>query len=160
VPIFSLARLTAERARSLVWLIRLVEKGQQMGAAPHLPQSKVAGATEGSPQVGVPAWPDVEELLQRLAATGRPIPTPLSPEGTISSYQPGRRLLLEANAGSRWVAVESIRECWETFERLGRIRRQDVLEPGRCSAFMIALFQQVPGVSEQFGEDHYLVLPT
>ncbi len=68
--------------------------------------------------------------------------------------------MLESNVGSKWLAVESIRECWETFERLGRIRRQDVLEPGRCSAFMIALFRQVPGVAEQAGEDRCLVLPT
>jgi hypothetical protein len=56
--------------------------------------------------------------------------------------------------------VDSIHECWETFERLGRIRRRDVLDPGRCSAFMIALFRQVPGVVEQPGADLYLVLPT
>ena len=47
-----------------------------------------------------------------------------------------------ARDGWRWT---HIRECWETFERLGRIRRQDVLEPGRCSAFMVALFAQRPG---------------
>ena len=102
----------------------------------------------------------MEELLDRLATTGESIPTVAAPTTTISSYHPGRRIMLESTAGSKWVAVAHIRECWETFERLGRIRRQDVLEPGRCSAFMIALFQRVPGVAEQIDEDRYLVLPT
>jgi hypothetical protein len=122
-----------------------------MGAVPRSPKSSLPVA---------PSWQDVEQVLERLAATGGAIATASTPDGTISSYQPGRRLLVESTAGSRWIAVESIRECWATFERLGRIRRQDVLEPGRCSAFMIALFQQVPGVDEQVGEDRYLVLPT
>jgi hypothetical protein len=67
--------------------------------------------------------------------------------------------MLESDAGPRWLEIDTIRECWETFERLGRIRRRDVLEPGRCSAFMMALFSQVPGVEELAGEDPYLVLP-
>ena len=41
------------------------------------------------------------------------------------------------------------RGCWETLERLGRIKRSDVLEPGRCSAFMMALFQQVEGIAQE-----------
>jgi hypothetical protein len=113
-----------------------------------------------SPKRRVPSWKDVEELLDRLATTGAPIPTALAPTTRITHYQRGRRVKLESDGGSKWVAVESIHECWETFERLGRICRQDVLEPGRCSAFMIALFGQVPGVAEQAGEDRYLVLPT
>jgi hypothetical protein len=132
----------------------------QLGAVSGLPKSQVPGEPSDPLHLGVPCWKDVEELLARLAATRGPIATASAPNGTISSYQPGRRLMVESGVGSRWVAVESVRECWETFERLGRIRRQDVLEPGRCSAFMIALFQQVPGVAEQIGEDHYLVLPT
>jgi hypothetical protein len=106
----------------------------------------------------VPCWVDVEELLARLADTGEPIPTALAPSTRICSYQWGDRLRLESDAGSKWLAVESIRECWETFERLGQIRRRDVLDPGRCSAFMYALFRQVPGVVEQVGDDPYLVL--
>jgi hypothetical protein len=113
-----------------------------------------------SPDCRVPSWEDVEELLGRLVATGEPVPTALAPSTRITRYQQGRRVMLESNIGSKWVAVESIRECWQTFERLGRIRRQDVLEPGRCSAFMIALFRQVPGVAEQVGDERYLVLPT
>jgi hypothetical protein len=49
-----------------------------------------------------------------------------------------------------------VRTCWETFERLGRVRRGDLLEPGRCSAFMFALFAHVEGV-ETDGDS--LVLP-
>lgn len=106
-----------------------------------------------------PAWEDVEQLLERLAETHEPIPTVFAPTTRISTYQRGSRLRLESDAGSNWLAVDSIRECWETFERLGRIRRRDVLDPGRCSAFMFALFRRVPGVVEQNGEDPYLVLP-
>lgn len=105
-----------------------------------------------------PAWADVEQLLDRLATTGDPIPTELAPSTRITCYQHGRRVMLESNLGSKWIAVDSIRECWATFERLGRIRRQDVLEPGRSSAFMMALFRQVPGVAEQVGKDPCLVL--
>ena len=107
----------------------------------------------------VPSWIDVEKLLDRLAETRDPIPTALAPTTRISTYERGSRLRLESDAGSNWLAVECIHECWQTFERLGRIRRQDVLDPGRCSAFMFALFRQVPGVTEQTGEDSYLVLP-
>ena len=67
-------------------------------------------------------------------------------------------MLLQSSNGSRWLAVDSIRECWERFEELGRIRRSDVPEPGRCSGFMIALFRQVPGVAEEdVRGDVYLV---
>jgi len=58
-------------------------------------------------------------------------------------------VLLQSSSGSLWLAVDSIRECWGRFEELGRIRRSDVLDPGRCSGFMIALFRQVPGVTEK-----------
>jgi hypothetical protein len=118
-----------------------------------------ATRTRLEPHPRIPSWADVEELLERLAHTGEAIPTALSPTTRIASYQRGRRLMLESDTGSQWLAIENIRECWGTFERLGRIRRQDVLDPGRCSAFMIALFQRVPGVAEHIGEDRYLVLP-
>ena len=54
--------------------------------------------------------------------------------------------------------VESIRGCWETFERLGRIRRSDVLDPGRCSAFMMALFERIEGIRQEGEDELYLVL--
>jgi hypothetical protein len=122
-----------------------------------LPKTPPRGAKAASAHA--PSWADVEALLDRLAETGEVIPTTLAPTTKISTYQRGSRLRLETDSGSSWLSVESIRECWATFERLGRIRRQDVLDPGRCSAFMFALFRQVPGVVEQVGEDRYLVLP-
>ena len=128
-----------------------------MGAHSTLPRQQPAvepDETSGR----APSWVDVEHLLARLAATGAPIPTDLAPSTRITCYQHGRRVMLESNLGSKWVALDSIRGCWETFERLGRIRREDVLEPGRCSAFMFALFRQLPGVAEQAGKDGYLVL--
>jgi hypothetical protein len=93
-----------------------------------------------------PGWQSVEQLLTRLAATGAKFSTTSSADNWISAYQPGQRLLLENDNGSRWVRIEDIRDCWETFERLGRIHRRDVLDPGRCSGFVMALFAQVEGV--------------
>jgi hypothetical protein len=61
---------------------------------------------------------------------------------------PGRRIRLETGLDSVWVDVDSIRGCWETFERLGTISRTDVLEPGRRSAFMMALFERVEGICQ------------
>lgn len=105
-----------------------------------------------------PGWDDVEELLARLDATGASFSSATSVSNRISRYAYGWRVLLETDVGSRWVDVASIRACWETFERLGRIRRQDVLEPGRCSAFMMALFGQVSGVVADAGDDGSLAL--
>lgn len=108
----------------------------------------------------IPCWGDVEELLDRLAATHAAFPTVGARNARIGAYDRGRRLALDSDTGSQWVAWESIRGCWETFERLGSIRRQDVLDPGRCSAFMLALFAQVPGVVRRTnGERTSLVLP-
>jgi len=108
--------------------------------------------------VAAPGWPDVEALLASLAASGERFPTELSQGSWISRYEPGRRLRLESGTDSSWLDIEDVRGCWETFERLGRIRRSDVLDPGRCSAFMMALFLQVEGVSEERGDERYLVL--
>jgi hypothetical protein len=103
----------------------------------------------------------VEVVLERLAQTGELLPSLLGAGSHVASYERGRRLMLHSERGPQWIAVEDVRACWETFERLRRIRRQDVLEPGRCSAFMVALFAQVPGVVEQIGDaDRYLVLST
>jgi hypothetical protein len=127
-----------------------------MGAHSTLPRQRPPVESDASDRAA--SWVDVEHLLDRLAASGAPIPTALAPSTRITCYQQGRRVLLESNLGSKWVALDSIRGCWETFERLGRIRREDVLEPGRCSAFMFALFRQLPGVTEQSGRDRCLVL--
>jgi hypothetical protein len=107
----------------------------------------------------VAGWDDVEQVLDRLAKTGELLPSLPGAGSRITSYQRGRRLMVDSELGWSWIAVEDIRACWQTFERLGRIRRQDVLDPGRCSAFMVALFAQVPGVVEQVDGDRYLVLP-
>lgn len=101
----------------------------------------------------------VEALLGRLAKSAARFPTALAPENRISTYERGHRVMITSDASSQWVAIADIRECWETFERLGRIRREDVLEPGRCSAFIMALFVQVPGVVERIEDDYYLVFP-
>ncbi len=108
-----------------------------------------------------PRWEDVEVVLERLAQTRELLPGLHGVGSHVGTYQRGRRLMLDSQHGSQWIAVDDIRTCWQTLERLGRIRRQDVLEPGRCSAFMVALFAQVPGVVEQIGDaDRYLALPT
>jgi hypothetical protein len=107
-----------------------------------------------------PSWEDVEVVLRRLAQTGELLPSLISAGSHVASYHPGRRVMLTSQRGSQWIAVEDIRTCWDTFERLRRIRRRDVLEPGRCSEFMVAVFTQVPGVVEEIGDaDRYLVLP-
>jgi hypothetical protein len=111
-----------------------------------------------APAARSPRWEDVVEVMERLALTGAVLPTSVGLQNQIVSYERGRRLRLDSEAGSHWVAVDDIRECWRTFERLGRIRRQDVLEPGRCSAFMVALFARVPGVLEHTQPEHHLVL--
>jgi hypothetical protein len=155
VPLFLLARLTAERVRSLFRQALHERRDQRLsGSRARTSALVVPGASPA------PSWVDVEELLDRLAASGDPIPTALAPTTRIAAYDRGNRVRLESDAGSSWLDVDSIHECWETFERLGRIRRRDVLDPGRCSAFMFALFRQVPGVVEQAGADLYLVLPT
>ena len=106
-----------------------------------------------------PCWADVEELLDRLVETGERLPSAHGEGATILSYERGHRLMLDSGLRSRWVAVDDIRACWDTFERLGRIRREDVLEPGRCSAFMVELFAHVPGVVDQDGAERWLALP-
>jgi hypothetical protein len=67
-------------------------------------------------------------------------------------------MMVETAVRSSWVQIEHVRGCWETFDRLGRIKRGDVLEPGRASAFMMALFAQLPGVREVPGDEPSLVL--
>ena len=105
-----------------------------------------------------PSWAEVEDVLADLARAKTTFATDTSVSNRITSYDPGRRLMLETDSGSAWVDVDCIKECWKTFERLGRISRADVLEPGRRSAFMVALFQRVDGVVADLGEETYLVL--
>ena len=107
-----------------------------------------------------PSWDGVEDVLRRLAKTGSKFSTASSDRNWVSQYESGRRLLVENHNGSRWVQVGDIRDCWETFERLGRIHRRDVLDPGRCSGFVMALFAQVGGVvAEDTAAGEFLALP-
>jgi len=108
--------------------------------------------------VAAPGWAAVEALLAELAVSGENFATANSDSNWISKYEPGRRLRLETGLDSVWVDIDSIQGCWETLERLGRIRRSDVLEPGRRSAFMMALFQQVEGIQQERRGELYLVL--
>jgi hypothetical protein len=106
-----------------------------------------------------PDWSMVEELIARLAAGTTTFSSATSASNAISMYEPTRRLYLATDSDGSWIDVESVRECWATFERLGRICRRDVREPGRRSAFMMALFEQVDGVRTEHGDEPYLVLP-
>ena len=106
-----------------------------------------------------PTWREVEQLLARLTATGRKFHTASSEDNWISQYEPGQRLLLENDNGSRWVRIADLEDCWKTFERLGRIHRRDVLDPGRCSGFVMALFAQVDGVVADDAGGEFLALP-
>jgi hypothetical protein len=114
---------------------------------------------EAPPRSAGPAdWAAVEDLLAALVRTAAVFRTRISSSSWISSYEPGRRLRLESGQQSSWVQVEHLKTCWETFERLGRIERRDVLEPGRCSAFVMALFGQLAGVDHDPDDEEYLVL--
>jgi hypothetical protein len=130
-----------------------------MGTSSKLSESPSSADAGSRSRCRVPCWEDVEGVLTRLAETGEALPGVLGASNQITSYHRGRRLMFDSTTSSRWIALDDIRECWKTFERLGRIRRQDVLDPGRCSAFMMAVFSQVPGVVEQTEDEHYLVLP-
>lgn len=96
--------------------------------------------------MAAPRWEDVHRLIERLCATRATFRTETSAENSIAQYEPGFRLMHESERGTRWVAVDDVRACWATFERLGSVIRRDLLDPGRCSAFMFALFAQVEGV--------------
>jgi len=105
-----------------------------------------------------PTWTNVVEMLGLLAHSGAAVAN-----GTrcfrVAKVEPGARVLVETETTSRWVQLADLRQCWETFERLGRIVRADVLEPARCSAFVMALFRAVPGVHDPAGDATSLVLP-
>jgi hypothetical protein len=105
-----------------------------------------------------PGWNHVHELITRLYATQANFATATSVENSISQYEPDVRLMLQSQRGTRWVAVDDVRGCWQTFERLGNVSRGDLLEPGRCSAFMFALFAQVEGVESDGGDEERLTI--
>ena len=115
------------------------------------------------PEAGVadpgerPSWETVDEILVELAESGATIAV-AARTFRVAKYDAGWRILLETETTSRWVQLADLRQCWETFERLGRIGRADVLEPARCSAFVMALFRGVPGVGDPSGDATSLVL--
>lgn len=137
--------------RGFAWEPARTRPSSQPEPEPHVGPARPAKAS--------PRWTDVEVLLARLDATGSTFPSATSVHNRVTRYASGWRLMLETDIGSSWVNIASIRGCWETFERLGRIRRRDVLEPGRCSAFMMALFAQVAGVVDEAGDGASLALP-
>jgi hypothetical protein len=112
------------------------------------------GSWDSSPdgQTARPTWEIVEEVLAALSATQARFSGVSGRSYQLERYDPSWRVLAVAEENSRWVEVEDIRGCWETFERLGQIQREDVLDPGRCSSFMMALFEQVPGIER--GAEH------
>ena len=107
-----------------------------------------------------PRWQDVDGLIARLCATHASFATDTSAVNSIAQYEQGVRLMHESARGPRWVAVDDVRECWATFERLGSVKRKDLLDPGRCSAFMFALFAQVDGVVRDPADPERLALST
>ena len=119
--------------------------------------SSVRAKSRTEPDGARPDWKAVEQLISTLSGTHAVFPTANSSSNWISAYEPGRRLMVESGSQSSWVQVEHIRECWERFEERGRICRKDVLEPGRRSAFMMALFEQVAGVQREKRNGRYLV---
>jgi hypothetical protein len=108
--------------------------------------------------MAAPRWEDVDGLIEQLCATHAKFTTETSAENSIAQYERGVRLMHESERGPRWVALEDVRACWATFERLGSVSRRDLLEPGRCSAFMFALFAQVDGVEPDPANDGHLAL--
>jgi hypothetical protein len=113
--------------------------------------------TRGDELVERPSWESVDEVLVELAESGATIRVGVR-AFRVAKYDAGARILLETETTSRWVQLADLRECWETFERLGQIGRADVLEPARCSAFVMALFRAVPGVGDPLGDATSLVL--
>ena len=135
--------------------------GARSRAFQHPPRSEPGPqleAVEETPDGPRPNWQAVEKLIERLAETRAVFPTSSSASNWISTYEPGRRLMLESGSRSRWLRVDDLRSCWRTFERLGRIRRDDVMEPGRASAFVMALFGQLGGVRHVERGEPYLLL--
>jgi hypothetical protein len=103
-------------------------------------------------------WSDVERELERLFASGEAFETAISERTRIASYDRGHRIGVESERGLTFVGVDAIQACWATFEERGAIRRADVLEPGRSSALMMALFERVRGVRREERDEAYLVL--
>jgi hypothetical protein len=94
-----------------------------------------------------PGWGAVERTLQDLAATNEWFPTATGKPNRIVAFEPGQRVRVETETGTNWVPVAWIKIHWQTLAEKREITRDDLLNPGRRSAFMLALFRQVPGVT-------------
>jgi hypothetical protein len=104
--------------------------------------------TEPIVSVG-PKWETVLDRVIELSSTRTSFSGPSGRPYCIERYERDWRIMISTPAGTtRWVDLDDIRGCWEIFERLGRIESEDVLDPGRCSSLMMALFLQVSGVSQ------------
>jgi len=128
------------------------EAGAQPGPAAR-PGLHLLTASDAAPD-----WSALEAVIADLARTRAVFSTETSAENWISAYTPGRRMRVEGGDRSAWVQIEHLETCWATFERMGRITRRDVLEPGRCSALVMSLFSRVSGVHEADGDEQTLVL--
>lgn len=116
-----------------------------------LTQSTRTSASDADDPAVRPTWEMVVDLLEALSSTQDSFDGISGRSFRLDRYHRDWRVLTVAEGNSRWVDVGDIRACWETFERLGRIEREDVLDPGRCSSFMMALFGQLPGIEQAAG---------
>jgi hypothetical protein len=95
-----------------------------------------------------PDWTVVEGKIEELARTQAWFPTVTGRPNRITNYEADRRVLVQTSDAQNWVQVSWIKHHWQTLISRGEVSRDDVLYPGRRSAFMLALFRQIPGVSE------------
>jgi hypothetical protein len=106
----------------------------------------------------VPEWQDVERVIREVAKSGRTIYTVTGKPNRIVEYVPGRSVTVETKKGIDDIAIDVIRHHWTTLETKRRVRLRELLDPGRRSAFMGALFSQVPGVRVEGTRPAYLVI--
>ena len=98
-----------------------------------------------------PSWGAVEHVLAELSSTHSSFSGLEGPTFRLERYHRDWRVWAVTERSGRWVEIDDIRTCWETFERLGRIQCEDVLDPGRCSSLMMAIFERVPGIEQTDG---------
>ena len=95
-----------------------------------------------------PTWEAVEGVLAELSSTQTSFSGFVGPTFRLERYHRDWRVWAVTERSARWVEIDDIRTCWETFERLGRIQCEDVLDPGRCSSLMMAIFERGPGIEQ------------
>jgi hypothetical protein len=97
------------------------------------------------------SWALVEAELTELARSKEWFPTVTGKPNRILSYEPGQRVLVETETGTNPIEVSWIKTHWQTLITQREVTRNDLLYPGRRSAFMLALFRRIPGI-EEIGE--------